>query len=1140
MPHDVIADRRTVANQGMRVYSFEDIGRAVGPAALDRATTYQRRRRAFVTEIAPDGSRIEGRVQGTQRRPYRVAIELGIGADGRIGIDGTCSCPVGFNCKHVAALLIECMATPEGRKLAPPAGGPVLSAQAESWLAELDRAVALSDEAYPPSIRQRLIYVLSLVEDVLGPPRPVLEVRSVRLRNDGGFAGTAAHYAPQSAFAGTPAKHLRGSDIAVLRRLQQMHGLYGSSHGRGHALAGEAGAEVLERVLATGRCRWRSLDGPLLTLAGPRRGRIGWTQTDDGAQKPAVAVEGGGTAVCLIPPWYLDATAAVCGPLETELPPRVTAMLMQAPAIAPQQLPALRTRLAERLPGHLDLLPPEPSPPEIIAGPPVPVLQLLRRTLKPALPGYALRPSWAAPPLPGEIRLARLAFAYGPVTVAADDRRTQPLFARDGRLFAIERAPALEARQHQRLAAPAVGLAPIRPHQASALPPDARGALVLADDDDAMAWPRFLVEVAPRLREDGWRIEIEPGFTPALAEADGELDAVVAEGSGIDWFEFDLGIAVDGRRVNLLPHIVDLLRAAPDDADADFFELDDGEPQTLFVPLDDGRLLPLPYARIRPILAALHELFRVDLTANGATLTVNRGRAAELAALEERIADAGIAWSGGEALRALGRRLRAAGGIGERPAPPGFAATLRPYQAEGYAWLGFLAEAGLGGALADDMGLGKTVQALAHLLAERLDGRADRPSLVVAPTSLMANWRMEAERFAPVLKVLTLHGAERKARFAAIAEHDLVLTTYALLPRDHDVLRAQAWHALIVDEAQNVKNPDTNAARILRRLDARQRFCLTGTPVENHLGELWALMDFLNPGLLGERRQFARTFRTPIEKNDDRVRRHTLARRVRPFLLRRTKAEVAADLPPKTEIIEPIEMEAAQGAIYEAVRLTMHQKVRDAVAARGLDRSRIIILDALLKLRQVCCDPRLVKLASARKSGAGSAKLERLMEMLAELVAEGRRVLVFSQFTSMLALIEARLAAAGIAFVKITGDVQDRATPVARFQAGEVPVFLISLKAGGTGLNLTAADTVILYDPWWNPAVEAQAVDRSHRIGQDKAVFVHRLVTLATIEEKMLELQRRKGALAAGLFDPDAAGPLGITVDDIELLLAGR
>jgi superfamily II DNA or RNA helicase len=1115
----------------VRLHTLEDIRRTVTPAALDQAALYQRRRRAFVTDMADDGTRIHGRVQGTQRRPYAVTIELGIGTHGKVQIDGSCSCPVGFNCKHVAALLIESMATPEGRMLAPSAG-PVLSPQAESWLADLDRAMALSEDQYPPSIRQRLIYALSITDGASGPP--VLELKSVRLLKDDSFSGTVSNYDPQSAFSGTPAKFLRGNDIPILRRLLHLRALYGYAGGRGHSLSGETGAEVLELVVATGRCRWQSLDGPVMALGEPRRGSIGWTIMDNGGQKPVVSVEGGGAAVCLIPPWYVDDEAAACGPLQIDVPPRVAAMLMQAPMVEPQQVAALRGKLAERLPGHSQLLPAEPSPPDIIAGPPTPVLQLTRRTLRPAFTRY----SWAAPWPPQDLQVARLAFAYGPIVLQAHDQRDQPLLAKDGRLFTIERDRSRENQHRKRLAAADTMLVAVAAQHVYALPPDARGELVLADDD-ALAWPRFLVEVAPRLRSEGWRIEIEPGFAPPLAAADGDVDAVLHEGSGIDWFEFDVGISVDGERINLLPQIIDLLRAAPDDAEADFFELDDGDRQTLFISLDDGRLLPLPYAKVKPILAALHELFRVDLTMNGAKLGFSRSRAAELAALEELIAGAGIAWSGGEALRILGQRLREAGSIGEHPAPEGFAATLRPYQGQGYCWLRFLGETGLGGLLADDMGLGKTVQALAHIFAEKLEGRADRPSLVVAPTSLMANWRMEAERFAPALKLLTLHGPDRKAGFDAIPGHDLVLTTYALLPRDRDVLLAQRWRAVIVDEAQNVKNPDTSAARILRQLEARQRFCLTGTPVENHLGELWALMDFLNPGLLGDRRHFARTFRVPIEKNDDAARRQALARRVRPFLLRRTKTEVAAELPPKTEIIEHIEMEAGQSAIYEAVRLTMHRKVREAVAAKGLDRSRIIILDALLKLRQVCCDPRLVKLPSVKKTGAASAKLVRLMEMLEELVEEGRRVLLFSQFTSMLVLIEARLAAAEIAFVKITGEVRDRATPVKQFQTGEVPVFLISLKAGGTGLNLTAADTVILYDPWWNPAVETQAIDRSHRIGQDKPVFVHRLVTLKTIEEKMLELQRRKGALAEGLFDPEAGGPLDITANDIELLLAG-
>ena len=444
----------------VRLHTLEDIRRTVTPAALDKATLYQRRRRAFITDMADDGTRIEGRVQGTQRRPYTVTIELGIRPDGKVSIDGSCSCPVGFNCKHVAALLIESMAaTPEGRKLAPSAGGPVLSPQAESWLADLDRAMALSDDEYPPSIRQRLIYLLSITDGVAsGPPQPVLELKSVRLLKDDTFSGTVSNYDPQSAFSSTPAKFLRGSDIPILRRLLHLRGLYGYGGGRGHSLSGETGAEVLELVLATGRCRWQSLDGPVMTPAEPRRGALGWTMMDNGAQKPIVSVEGGGTAVCLIPPWYVDGEAAACGPLQIDVPPRVAAMLMQAPMVEPQQVAALRGKLAERLPGHSQLLPAEPSPPDVIAGPPTPVLQLARRTLRPTFNGY----SWATPSAPQDLQVARVAFAYGPIVLPAHDQRDQPLFARDGRLFAIERDRSRENQHRKQLAAADARLAAIR------------------------------------------------------------------------------------------------------------------------------------------------------------------------------------------------------------------------------------------------------------------------------------------------------------------------------------------------------------------------------------------------------------------------------------------------------------------------------------------------------------------------------------------------------------------------------------------------------------------------------------------------------------------------------------------------------
>jgi SNF2 family DNA or RNA helicase len=401
----------------------------------------------------------------------------------------------------------------------------------------------------------------------------------------------------------------------------------------------------------------------------------------------------------------------------------------------------------------------------------------------------------------------------------------------------------------------------------------------------------------------------------------------------------------------------------------------------------------------------------------------------------------------------------------------------------------------------------------------------------------MTNWRQETERFAPALKLLVLHGQERKQYFEKLKDYDLVITSYALLPRDEATLAKEAFHLIILDEAQYIKNPKTKYAQIVCQLSARHHLCLTGTPMENHLGELWSQFNFLLPGFLGGEVQFRRLFRTPIEKGGDPARRDVLARRIGPFVLRRRKEDVAAELPPKTEIRQNVELTGAQRDLYETIRLAMHERVQAEVKNKGLSRAHIIILDALLKLRQVCCDPRLVKLDAARAVGE-SAKLELLMDLAPEMLAEGRRILLFSQFTSMLALIQERLAAAAIPYVLLTGDTTDRATPIQKFQSGEVPLFLISLKAGGTGLNLTAADTVIHYDPWWNPAVETQATDRAHRIGQTKSVFVYKLITVGTVEEKILALQERKRGLVEGLLDERRKETPQLTPEDLQVLFA--
>ena len=547
--------------------------------------------------------------------------------------------------------------------------------------------------------------------------------------------------------------------------------------------------------------------------------------------------------------------------------------------------------------------------------------------------------------------------------------------------------------------------------------------------------------------------------------------------------------------------------------------------------LEDGRVVKLPEDRIRRLLAIMGDLIEAARrTADGA-LVLPDAEAPAVLDLEDLLA---TRWENAAAIRAYVNRFRGQPDVPPVAVPASFTTALRPYQQHGVDWLQHLRLHGLSGFLADDMGLGKTAQTIAHIVVEHDSGRLEQPALIVVPTSLVPNWTAELAKFAPHLRVTVLHGLDRHQRRGELDGVHVVITTYTVLARDIDAMKGQTWHMAVLDEAQAIKSPDAKATRAVCQLQAGQRLCLSGTPIENNLGELWSQFAFLMPGLLGARRDFTKRFRTPIEKKGSDLRRFQLIRRIRPFILRRTKSEVATELPAKHTILRRITLAPDQRELYETIRVTLHDKVREEIAARSLAQSRIVVLDALLKLRQACCDPRLVKLPSARLIKT-SSKLDELLEMLGEMIPEGRRVLVFSQFTSMLDLIGRRLTASGIPFVELRGDTRDRAQPVDAFQGGDVPVFLISLKAGGRGLNLTAADTVIHYDPWWNPAVEDQASDRAHRIGQTKSVFVFKLVAADTVEERILELQQKKAALANIAFTSESeVGMLGF--EDIDYL----
>jgi len=471
------------------------------------------------------------------------------------------------------------------------------------------------------------------------------------------------------------------------------------------------------------------------------------------------------------------------------------------------------------------------------------------------------------------------------------------------------------------------------------------------------------------------------------------------------------------------------------------------------------------------------------------------------------------------------------------PPPEGLTATLRHYQEDGLSWLWFLHRHGLAGILADDMGLGKTVQALA-LLQQARNVEGAGPSLVVAPTSVLPNWQREAERFTPGLRVAVWHGQDRRERVEDLAGADLVLTSYALARRDRDELSKTRWRYVLLDEAQNIKNAGSATAQACKALPADHRLALTGTPLENRLSELWSIFDFLMPGFLGAEEDFAERYEQPIEVAADAGARERLRRRVQPFVLRRLKTEVAKDLPPKTETVAYCEMEPAQAALYREVLEESRAKVQESIQKVGFKRARVSILAALLRLRQVCNDPRLLKLPGTGALPA-SAKLQRFDELVDDLLAEGHRALVFSQFTEMLRLLEAHAQGRGISFLSLDGRTRDRMARVDAFNRDDgPPIFFISLKAGGTGLNLTAADYVIHYDPWWNPAVEDQATDRTHRIGQTRAVIAYKLITRGTVEEKILALQQRKRELAQGILGPGGGLSEGLTEQDIERLFA--
>ena len=1079
---------------------------------------------------------------GSRGKQYQQDIQLA--NDGRriTHVAGICSCNEGFNCAHVAAILIywQEQTCPKSARTASIPSDEIQAASAEtlSWLQTLEQGES-PQPVTKTTNAQQIHYLLNATDARLS----LCKTRQLK----DGSQGKPEPMRPdlhQLTWGNVPAWFQPG-DMPILRLFLALQENVMFVHESTQPLRGEEGAQLLRMALRTGRLHLDSLEQPALRQGASLKARLVWQRNEEGRQVLRIAhmqhrqqtlssssISADDDLVLLPtwPAWAVNKAEHALCLVQFDLPDELARRLLDVPPLDEIDALLVRLRLGELgVRQGLDLPLPEAAAPEQPAGKPQAILRL--QTVRFNM----------LPPLRSEEKMAAatLWFKYPGLERSPGIESPPPLLRveREGVALTLLRDLDAEAAVWTQLHAHGLESYRKRLPKAERVEGDAGtvAACLLPALQDATSWVLFLELTRPELERAGFTIEIDDDFPYQIQEAEDWFVEVFEDEfqNNNDWFDLDLGVVIDGKRISLVEPLARLIAHRPHLME-DLRSLDDHERVPL--PLDERHVLPVPAQRMRAWLGPL-----LEFSENSERPRLSRLNAGTLVDLEALPGQ----WFGGAQLRELGHKLHDFTGIEEALPASGFRAVLRPYQQAGLNWLQFLRHYGIAGILADDMGLGKTIQTLAHLHLEKASGRADLPSMIVMPTSLITNWCHEAAQYAPDLKVLTLHGPDRATLFDDIAKADVIFTTYPLLVRDQEVLLQQEFHLLVLDEAQFIKNPKAHSHRVARQLKARHRLSLTGTPLENHLGELWAQYNFLMPGLLGDVRRFAAIFRTPIEKQNDAERRQQLAERVRPFLLRRTKEQVLTELPPRTEVIRWVELTGEQRDMYESLRLAFDKKLRQVLATKGVAQSQIMILDALLKLRQVCCDPRLVKLpnatATTRTDESGnespeSAKLGLLMGMLPELLDEGRRVLLFSQFTSMLSLIEEAVTHRGIEYVKLTGQTKDRETPIQRFQSGDVPLFLISLKAGGTGLNLTAADTVIHFDPWWNPAVEEQASARAYRIGQDKPVFMYKLLTKGTVEEKILALQDRKRNLADNLLAGAAPSQHLITAEDLEVL----
>jgi superfamily II DNA or RNA helicase len=1078
------------------------IRRAVGPAVYQRGAAYVQQDRVVELDVRPGGRTVAGLVHGTAI--YRAVVRVDPGA-----VSGTCSCPVQYDCKHVAAVLIAARGTV-------PAGGRGTAAPRPDWersVATLLQPVTARATGTPMALQ------FDLVPGAPGPSygraglparrgririRPVVPGRNAAwVRTGVSWSGLQYDYASRHVpahrealcelyrasqasaagyyYAGDSAVHLDDVGPGLWRLLEQVVDagvpLVPARAAMGpvrlHAVPAEVAVD-LRRAAPSGDVTLEpvvTLDG--VPLPAPRLGLIGDPAhglfLDAGTAAPGAD---GQAAGLLLAPLAERPTRQLSDLLSSGRRLRIPAADLDR--FLREYYPGMRQLMTVRSSdGTVEL--PEIRPPGL---------------------GLIVRHD------PGQRMVLEWSFRY---PVGADTHRL-PLHE-SGTAGTIR-----DLRAERRL------LADLRlPHdrlpQLREQTPDRR--LAPRAELRGMDSVFFTEQVLPGL-QDSADVAVEVvGTAPDYRHADSApvIGVSATDSEDPDWFDLGITVSVDGEDVPFQALVVALAH---------------GESHLI---LDSGTYFGLDRPEFDQLRRLIDEA-RSLTDAEGDTLRISRYQAG----LWDELTELGVVEAQSRRWAATVGGLLDVQAVPPVPVPGGLHADLRPYQLEGYRWLSFLWDSGLGGILADDMGLGKTVQTLAMLCRAQEIGQLSDPVLVVAPTSVVSNWAAEAARFAPGLSVVAVTETEGKRESPLadqVAGADLVITSYALFRIDEEAYRRLPWSGLVLDEAQFVKNHQAKTYQCARRLEARFKLAITGTPLENSLMDLWSLLSIVAPGLFPSPKRFTDFYRRPIERGTDPELLATLRRRIRPLMQRRTKELVAAELPPKQEQVLEVALNPRHQKIYQTHLQRERHKVLGLVD--DLDRNRFTIFRSLTLLRQLSLDPALV---DEKYAGVRSSKADVFLENLREVVGEGHRALVFSQFTGFLRTIRDRLDAEGLPYVYLDGRTRNRAERIAAFKDGAAPVFLISLKAGGFGLNLTEADYCFVLDPWWNPATEAQAVDRTHRIGQDKTVMVYRLVATDTIEEKVMALKARKQDLFTRVVDDDALLSAPLTAEDIRGLFS--